>query len=66
MDESRVENAEQTSELYRQARLEEARRAAAVDPASQYTGSCWNCGRSVDKPRRWCDAECRDEWEEMQ
>lgn len=26
-------------------------------------GLCLNCGESTEGERRWCDAECRDEWE---
>lgn len=66
MDEKRAENAEQTTELFRQSKLDECRREAAVDPAALWTGRCWNCEEPVDKPRRWCDAECRDEWEKLQ
>lgn len=29
------------------------------------TGFCLNpnCGLEIESGRRWCDAECRDEWE---
>lgn len=27
------------------------------------TGCCLNCGQPVESPRRWCDADCRDQWE---
>jgi len=27
------------------------------------TGLCLSCGEPVESPRRWCDAECRDQWE---
>lgn len=26
-------------------------------------GVCHNCGESVEPPLRWCDAQCRDDWE---
>lgn len=29
----------------------------------QPTGLCLWCGMIVTGGRRWCDAECRDEWE---
>jgi hypothetical protein len=32
-------------------------------PAPQATGFCLNCGVPVEKGRRWCGAECRDDWE---
>ena len=31
--------------------------------AGPYTGYCYWCGCRVKSPRRWCDAECRDDWE---
>lgn len=51
-----------------QARLEREeslRRRWAVPPraAGPYTGYCYNCGARVPSPRRWCDADCRDDWE---
>jgi uncharacterized OB-fold protein len=27
------------------------------------TGFCLNCGAVVEPPRRWCDADCRDDWQ---
>lgn len=29
----------------------------------QPTGFCLWCGEELDPPRRWCNAEHRDEWE---
>lgn len=33
-----------------------------------FTGECLNCGKSFKKKdkRRWCDDECRDEWQHYQ
>jgi hypothetical protein len=31
--------------------------------APQATGYCLNCGEPIADMRRWCGAECRDEWE---
>lgn len=28
-----------------------------------FTGLCLNCEVAVDYPRRWCNADCRDDWE---
>lgn len=27
------------------------------------TGQCLQCGENVAAPRRWCNADCRDEYE---
>lgn len=26
------------------------------------TGKCLNCGQSLPRRMRWCDAGCRDDW----
>ena len=30
------------------------------------TGECLTCGLSVDNERRWCNADCRDNYEKNQ
>lgn len=30
------------------------------------TGRCHYCGERLPLPMRWCDAECRNEWEREQ
>ena len=32
-------------------------------PIGTATGFCWQCGESVSDGMRWCDADCRDDWE---
>jgi hypothetical protein len=32
-------------------------------PDAQATGACLWCGDEVSAGRRWCDADCRDDWE---
>lgn len=34
--------------------------------ALPYSGQCYWCGENVHAPKRWCDADCRDEWERQQ
>ena len=31
--------------------------------APGYTGHCFWCDEKLPSPRRFCDADCRDEWE---
>lgn len=31
--------------------------------ALPYSGQCYWCGESLPHPKRWCDSECRDDWE---
>lgn len=35
------------------------RRASGPQP----TGACLWCGKPLAPPLRWCDADCRDDWE---
>lgn len=35
-------------------------------PGPGFTGFCLCCEEQLEPPKRWCDAECRDEWESMQ
>ena len=41
------------------ARLLRLRRASGPQP----TGACLWCGAPLAPPLRWCDADCRDDWE---
>lgn len=27
------------------------------------TGRCHNCDEHIPYPNRWCDSDCRDDWE---
>jgi hypothetical protein len=31
---------------------------------SNISGICWNCGEITGKSKRWCNSECRDDWEQ--
>ena len=32
-------------------------------PTGNANGRCWTCDAEVEQGRRWCDAQCRDEYE---
>jgi len=55
MDEA--DKAERQEEMARQAALIVRRR---VGP--KYTGYCLNCGAELERPYRWCDGDCREDW----
>lgn len=43
---------------------EAAHREAANSLEAQPTGYCLNCNTALHtKTHRWCDAECRDDWQ---
>jgi hypothetical protein len=46
-------------------RREERALAARKPAAPRASGFCLNCGEPLPEGRRWCDAECRDDWERM-
>lgn len=37
--------------------------AEKVKLKAAHTGFCLNCDEAVDPPKRWCDTDCRDDWE---
>lgn len=37
--------------------------ARAVKPAALANGNCLNCLKRIRKNLRWCDEDCRDDWE---
>ena len=53
-----IDQANDLIEREMQARLA-SRRPAPLPP----TGDCYNCGEILEGDRRWCDADCRDEYD---
>lgn len=39
------------------------RAARGVKVAAVPTGACLNCGKRLARNKRWCDADCRDDWQ---
>ena len=49
----------ETAELFHKLAL-----AAMPKPVAIHgIGMCLNCGDELEGEARWCDAECRDDWE---
>jgi len=46
----------------------ELRRALSIrrDPAPPPCGMCLNCGETLSRVQRWCDDQCRDDWQARQ
>jgi len=36
-----------------------------AEEAPEHTGECFNCGEPLAAPMRWCDTDCRDDWEKI-
>jgi hypothetical protein len=45
--------------------LERFTLAARCPAAPAATGHCLNCGEPLPAGRRWCDTDCRDDWQAM-
>jgi RNA polymerase-binding transcription factor DksA len=50
-------------EMIREKSIAAIRKEAAKIDTSNPTGLCWNCGEYIGYTRRWCDADCRDVYE---
>lgn len=37
--------------------------ARGVEPRLGGNGECWHCGAALPPGQRWCDADCRDDWQ---
>ena len=57
-----IDDANNTAEFFLQADL--SRRKAVEIPRG--VGLCFNCGAAVDGDARWCDVDCRKDWEDAQ
>jgi hypothetical protein len=44
-------------------RLDQVILATRKPAAPDATGFCLNCGEPLPGGRRWCDADCRDDWQ---
>lgn len=55
-----LDHLQDQAEIIEQQQIQAVR--ADVKP-SNATGCCWYCGKPTDSKRRWCDADCRDDWE---
>lgn len=59
-----ADDANDTAEVFLQSALLKQQRNAKATPAG--IGFCLYCSEEVEGDRRWCDAECRDEWQTRQ
>jgi hypothetical protein len=43
--------------------VEQMRKVVArASPEAVATGACLSCEKGLEEGRRWCDADCRDDW----
>lgn len=56
-----IDQASHLEEMERQHQLNRVRESAAN--TIKATGNCLNCDEPLDDNRRWCDADCRDDWQ---
>ena len=43
--------------------LENRYKSRRLTTTATATGECLFCEAPVDPPRRWCNAQCRDDWQ---
>lgn len=51
------------SELFLNVSLANSKNRGVDSPAA--TGACLFCEEPLDKPKRWCDSYCRDDWQRL-
>lgn len=51
-------------ELFLQVSLANSRNRVTNSPVA--TGFCLNCDAAIERPKRWCDGDCRDDWQRME
>lgn len=56
-----IDNANEVADLFLQEALDN--RAGEAPPAN---GFCHFCAAPIARPQRWCDADCRADWEKEQ
>ncbi len=54
------------SDLKIEAAILEGVRKARVAQALAWTGACLNCEAEVAEPLRFCDADCRDDFDRLE
>lgn len=57
-----LDRAQKETDLLQLRQLQAVREKASHREV-EATGFCLNCGEEVEPGRRWCCADCRDEWE---
>jgi hypothetical protein len=56
-----IDDANQTAEFFLAAALQNLKQNASKETPG--VGACLNCGAAVEGEKRWCDADCRDQWQ---
>lgn len=60
-----VDNANETQAYFDELQISKVRQAAKR-PDAVATGYCLSCEREITKSgQRWCNADCRDDWEKL-
>lgn len=57
-----MDSAAEVAEIFRTAAIS----GRKPEPSIAATGRCLSCQHKVKPGRRWCNAECRDTWENEQ
>lgn len=57
-----IDKSDELAEMIKQKRITSIRESAEQQEAKA-TGRCLFCHEFVEDGRRWCDSDCRDDWE---
>lgn len=60
-----MDNSDQAERLEQQQR-DLSLKYIRTQPEVRYTGRCHNCAEPIEAPKRWCDVDCRDDWQQRQ
>lgn len=58
-----IDDANATADLFLALALRKTQQCA---PVAKGIGMCLHCATVLADDRRWCDAQCRDDWEKEQ
>lgn len=56
-----IDKANETAELHLAVALRNYKQSPIIATS---VGHCLHCGKDMPPPRRWCDAICRDLWQD--
>lgn len=59
-----ADRAEKTADFYRHLALNACRTLNAGESVA--SGECLNCGEPLTGNQRWCDADCRDDYQKRE
>ncbi|WP_372941466.1 hypothetical protein [Shewanella sp.] len=60
-----ADNIDRANEITEQLKERQIKAARENTSLAKATGYCLNCSEKLNDSRRWCDPNCRDDWEKL-